>query len=255
MPSYHSSTTILPWPHTVRPNSVTLYPQANVSAFVSPFTRTVQTAELPGALFQLQATFPPLKEAAAGEARALIARLRGRAGRFYFPVSRCSFAVPEAYRGERVIRIALTADQTGVTADRTDITIDATQIQLESLFVPDDAGSSAATRLPGTLYIHSHQRPLKVGQYVSWDDADGWRHLHLVVGLEWVNRATGQIVLTLEPPMRARPTSGTPVHITYPSGVFMFTADDIGQLTMGAGRLHTGLTLSAQQAFPLSITV
>lgn len=244
---------ILAWPPALRPNSVTLYPQANTASFTSPFTRTTQTQALPGALWQLQASFPPLGEAKAAQARALLAQLRGGTGRFYFAASRCGFAIPGQYQAERVLTVRLSADMDGPTADRDDITIDATTTRLESVFVPDDAGTDA-TRISGTLVLNSDQRPLQVGNSISWDDATGWRHLHMVVGLEWQDHTSGALTIVVEPPMRERPTSATPVHITYPSGIFRLQGDDVGAPAMTPGP-YTAITLNAVQAFPLSIAL
>lgn len=243
---------VLAWPSSLRPNSVTLYPQANTASFTSPFTRTTQTQALPGALWQLQASFPPLGEAKAAQARAVLAQLRGGTGRFYFSAIGHAH-VPGAMASERTTWRVLDASTDQVTADRDDITADATAIAMQSVFTPTDE-DCGETDLAGYLVLNGTRNQLQVGRSISWDDTTGWRHLHMIVAIRWRNRATGHVQLVLEPPMRERPTSSTPVHIHYPSAIFRLQGDDVGAPTQTPGP-YTAITLNAVQAFPLSITL
>jgi len=237
------------WPNQLKPSDITLHLRYNTSSFTSPFTRTSQTTELPGALHEVSASVPSLSPAAARAARAFVASLRGMAGRFVFPAYACRYAPPAMYAAERTTIIPFTADCNTLTADTTLHRADATTIAYETNFTVTSCPSS--TTINGTLWLNSDRAPLQVGGFISWDDATGWRHLHVVTDL--VHTATtGAATLTVAPPMRAQPGPSTPMHVHAPSGVFMLTADAEGALRQ-AGNTW-GLTVSAVQAFPLQVT-
>jgi hypothetical protein len=182
--------------------------------------------------------------------RAFFGKLRGGAGRFYFPAYPCRYAPPAMYQPERVTIIPLTADSGTITADTTLITADATTIQFETTFGVSTCPDNET--IVGTLWLNSRRAPLEVGGYISWDDASGTRHLHLLVGLEH-NTGTGLATLTVEPPMRDVPTPATPMHVHAPSAILGLVDDGQGALREAA-RLST-FTLEAVQRFPLNITV
>lgn len=238
------------WPRTLRPSDVTLHLGYNTSTFTSPFTRTTQTTELPGALHELAFSLPALGAAQQREARAFVATLRGQAGRFVFPVyGTCRYAPAAMYAAERVTIIPLTADCDTITADSTLITADATTVQYETTFGVTDCPDSVT--INGTLWLNSNRAPLQVGGWLSWDDETGWRHLHIVTGMTH-DATTGDCTLTVEPPMRAQPTAETPIHVHAPSGVFRLTGDGEGALRQAGPLAST--TISAVQAFPLQVT-
>lgn len=238
-----------PWPRTVKPAEIGLHLRYNTSSFTSPFTRTTQTTELPGALHQLEASFPSVQKTQVGELRAFFATLRGSAGRFIFPAHPCRYAPPAMYAAERVTLMPLTADDTHITADTTLITADATHVAYEAQFGVSSCPDSVT--IIGTLWLNSRRAPLQVGSYISWDDATGWRHLHVVTDMD-LNTATGYTALTVEPPMRALPTPATPMHVHAPSGVFMLADDGQGALRMAA--TLASFSLAATQAFPLQVS-
>lgn len=239
---------VLPWPAQIRPAEITAHLQFNTTAFTSPYTRTVQTIELPGALFQLDAAFPPIDGTQLGDFRAFIARLRGGAGRFYFPAHCCTYSPPAQYQPERVTIIPLTADRTTITADTTQITADATQVQYESVFTVSSCPD--AVTIVGTLWLNSNERPVAPGGYISWDDATGWRHLHLIVAVDAAPYTLG-VHLTVEPPMRALPTPATPMHVHAPSGIYRLVDDGQGAIRQAAGK--GTFSISAVEARPLEI--
>ena len=236
------------WPRTVLPSAVTLHLRANTSTFTSPFTRTVQTSELPGALHEAEASFPPIKPAHVGTLRAFVAKLRGQAGRFYFAVNCCRYAPPAMHQAQRVTYMGLLADDTYVTADTTLHRADATRIAMETLFTVSSAPTP--TTLMGALWLNSGRYPLAVGSHISWDDATGWRHLHVVVDMTGPDPATGLHTLTLEPPMRARPTPTTPMHTHAPSGIFQLTDD--GQGTLRQAGQSVSFAVSMREARPIT---
>jgi hypothetical protein len=234
------------WPTTVRPSEVTLHLKFNTGSFTSPFTRTTQTIEWAGALFDLSANFPPLRSDSANTMRAFFASLRGRAGRFYFGAYPCRYSPASMYASERTTVIPLSADTITITADNTTHTADETTVGMESLFT---VTSSTSTTIVGTLWLNSNKYPFEVGSYFSFDDSRGWRHLHIVTAM---TAASGVTTLTVEPPMRSLPTSLTPIHIHQPSGIFMMMDDGQGALTQSMGKFN--FTLSAIQSHPLEVT-
>lgn len=237
---------VLPWPQRIRPAEIGAHLQFSTSAFVSPFTRTAQTTELPGALFQVDVSFPPIGGPLLGEFRAFIGKLRGGAGRFYFPAHCCTYTPPAQYQPERVTIIPLTADRTTITADSTEISADATEVQYETVFTTSHCPD--AVTIVGTLWLNSNERPVAPGGYISWDDATGWRHLHLIVD---VQRGMVETTLTVEPPMRAQPTPATPMHVHAPSGIYRLVDDGQGAIRQAAGK--GSFTVSAVEARPLEI--
>lgn len=250
MPNFSTSQPILSFPAWLKPSVITPFLEYNTAASFSPFTKTVQTQEYAGAVFKISMSFPALRGDRIGEARALMARLRGSAGRFYFPVNCFSRVVPSQYSAERVTFLPFTCDLTTVNCDSTQFKCDATLFPYESLFTADGGGTNPI-QIVGTLWINSNKRPLKVGGYISFDGADGYRHLHMIVAIE---SALGKTTLTVEPPLREQPTASTPMHIHNPSGVFMLNSDQIGAITERPGHLGD-MSLEITQALPLNISV
>lgn len=238
------------WPHLIKPVDITRHLRWSTSTFTSPYTGTTQTTELPGALYQLEASFPPVPRGQLGGLRAFIASLHGGAGRFVFPALCCRYAPRALGAPLRVTVIGLTVDATHITADTTQITADANHIPMETVLTvstcPDDH------TINGTLWLNSGKYPLEVGSPISWDDASGWRHLHTVTDLQRSPGATGAVTLTVAPPMRERPTSSTPIDVHAPSGIFRLVDDGQGALRQ-AGR-QTSFGISAVQAFPLQVS-
>lgn len=249
MPSYTTAgITLHHWPREIKPSQVSINLRYHTGAFVSPFTRTSQTVEYPGAVHDLELSATSLGKSEFNAAKAFLASLRGMAGRFVFGAYPCRYAPPVIGQAERSTIIPLTADIAGITADDTHISADATEIQMETTFTVSSAPD--ATTLTGTLWFNSALAPLEVGGQISFDDADGWRHLHTITELTH-NRSTGAATLKLAPPMRALPTVATPIHVHAPSGIFMLAGDQ-GAALSPAGSRHS-LSVSAVQAFPLKV--
>lgn len=243
--------TVHVWPSLIRPDDVALHPQSLTTAFFSPYTRTAQTAELPGALWQLQASFPAIRPGPAlDELRAFVAKLRGGAGRFVFPAYTCRYSPPAIGQPERITIIPLTIDATPITCDSTLITADATEVQLESVLTVTDCPDNVT--IEGVLWLNSHRAPVALGSYVSWDGDIG-RHLHLIVGFEH-DRTTGECTLTVEPPMRELPDTDTDMHVHAPSAVFGMVDDNQAMLRQ-AGRIVQGYSIAASQRFDVQIEV
>lgn len=239
------------WPNRICPSNIGLNLMARTGVFSSPYTGTTQTVSWPGALLRLDASFPPLRagNALLGEFRAFVASLRGRAGRFIFPAAACRYEPPAPMQPERVTWLALTADNEVITADNTALTADAERVQMESVFTVVAAPDSVT--IIGTLWFNSTRYPLQVGGWISWDDATGWRHCHMVTALEH-DVDTGAATLTVEPPMRSRPTASTPMHVHAPSAIFQLVDDGQAAISQ-AGRLAS-FSVSAVQSFPVEVT-
>lgn len=237
-------------PSWLKPSDVALNLQAYTSVFFSPFSRTTQTVDLPGALFMYEAAFPPITRADhIGEMRAASARSRGRAGRWLLPAYTCRYAPPLAGLPERNTLLDLTADNTYITADSTLIRADATRIRMETVFTVSTCPDRVT--INGSLWFNSRRYPLGLGSYISWDDADNWRHLHVVIGLVH-DVTTGAATLTVEPPMRELPGPATDMHVHAPSGIFQL-ADDMSASLRQQGRA-VSFSLAAVQSFPLEVT-
>jgi hypothetical protein len=241
---------VQPLPSWLKPAEVSLVLQANTSVFTSPFTRTTQTVDMPGALWLFEASFPPLTDSGkTHELRAVVARSRGRAGRWLVPAYSCRYAPPLAGQPERTTWLDLTADNTYITVDAGTITADATRVRMESVFTVSNCPD--AVTIVGSLWFNSQRHPVSVGSYIAWDDATGWRHLHMIVDMLH-NISTGAATLTVEPPMRALPTPATPMHVHAPAGLFQLV-DDAAAAIRQAGRM-VSFTFSGVQSFPVEVT-
>lgn len=239
---------ILAWPSSLKAVDKTLHLLANTSTFHSPFSRNTQTIDMAGALFDVQASYPPIDGKKLGEFRGFVAKLRGQAGRFIFPAYCCRYAPPDVLQPERVTMVFFRVDTTNYTADNTLFTSDKTNIQMETLFTVTSSPDNVT--INGFLFLNSGAYPLNVGSYISWDDPTGWRHLHIITGM---TNKTGATTLTIEPPMRYKPTSSTAMHVHAPSGIFMLADDGQGAIRNAMGK--GSFTISAMQTFPLEVTV
>ena len=222
----------LKWPDGIHPNGQELQAAFSTTAFTSPFSRSSQTQELPGGRFMLSATFPPLREELTRRWRAFFGKLHGAAGRFFFRAEITDRPIPDLGAAEPFRLKPLTADSERFTADRTDITIDRT-VTVAERRASAIAGSTASTIRAstsegvGSLF-------LEAGRHVSFD-RDGWRYLGLVVD-DVIVQAGGVLQIRVEPPLRALPAAGAPLHIQCPTGIFALTDDDQGRLSVGLGR-------------------
>lgn len=241
---------VQPLPAFLKATDIAVNLQAFTSVFTSPFTRTTQTVVLPGALWLWEGSFAPLDDAVqADQVRAASARGMGRAGRWLLPAYVCRYAPPLAGLPERTTWLDLRADNTFITADSTLVTADATRIRMETTFTVTSAPDDVT--LVGTLWFNSRRHPLREGSFIAWDDADNWRHLHMVTALVH-DVTTGAATLTLSPPMRERPGPSTPIHVHAPAGIFQLT-EDMAAAVRQQGRL-VSFALSAVQSFPLEVT-
>jgi hypothetical protein len=234
----------------LRPSSISTPLAVSNVTHRSPISFTSQTFNNPGAMFGVSAQFPPLTQDQHKKANVFISKLRGEAGRFYFPMNCCAYGIPDTFSPERVTLVPFTVDTIEITVDSTRVTVDRTTIPYESFYASDGL-STDPTVITGTLWINSGLSRLELDGYLSWDDTAGYRHLHHIVGIDKVG---GKTNITVEPPMRFIPTASTPIHVKAPSGIFKLTADNVGALTRGSnGRSEFSVTL--EQAWPAQFTL
>lgn len=78
--------TTIVWPSGIIPSGVEWGIKANTQVFVSDLNGSVQTVELPGARITCTLRLPPLERADAAQMEAFIAKLRGQANRAQIPL-------------------------------------------------------------------------------------------------------------------------------------------------------------------------
>lgn len=245
------------WPITrLRPSDRNIpHLRNNTQSFTSPFTRNTQTLRFPGALWVVNANFPPFNRPdTQRELHAFITSLDGAGGRFIFPAYTCRYTPPAPLQAERVTFVPLTADITTITADTTRVTADRISTQLETIFsvsaCPDNYTIS------GYLQFNSGKAPLRVGSFISWDESDGGvfvdRHMHEVVAMTYAP-TTGAAVLTVRPAMTYQPTPATQVHTYAPSVVLRMVDDDQAIMQKAGSAVSVGF--SAIQSRPVRITI
>lgn len=163
----------------------------------SPFDGTVQTLEMPGARWELTATWPTLGPDDRRLMAAFLASLRGRAGRFVFSPAQWS---PRRATGG------------GTPVINGDF----------------QAGATLSTRGWTAL-----GQAMRAGDWLSYVDTRGRRRLHLVL-TDASADAVGVAALSISPPIRRAGADGAAVEVTNPSGVFMLPQDEAPQLNIRA---------------------
>jgi hypothetical protein len=224
--NYNPAVTILPWPEDVEPSERVLHRTGKTSVLVSPLTRATQTQELVGGTWVLSLKFPPLDEEQQRSLRVFFARLKGMSGYFYVAAESTVAMIPEQ------------PDDQGpdLVSDEPRLSVQLTPGQLETEGWDEPAG---------TLLFSA-------GEYVSYDDANGWRRLHVVVR-DCYAQDGGLATLEVQPPVRASVTPGARLHIACPNGIFRLPSDDEGVITQTA---ESGeVSISAVEAFPPRVMV
>ena len=223
---YNPEVEILAWPDTVECRTRVLSRPGKTAAHVSPLDRSTQTQELIGGNWELSAQFPPLDDEQQRTMRVFIARLRGRAGYFYFPAESTVAPVPEQPLGQ--------GPEIVNTGPR--LAAQVSPGQLETIGWDEPAG---------TLLISA-------GEYISYDDAEGWRRLHVVVH-DCYARSDGLASLAVRPPVRSAIAVGGRLHVDCPNGIFRLVSDEEGGITRTA---ESGeFSISAVEAPPPRVIV
>lgn len=222
--NYTPKAVIEAWPNSLAPVSATLHPVTNTTRFESPFGRFVQTQEVVGCVWTLTASFS-LDADQAREMRALRARLRGAAGVFYFKADASIHAIPpQPLNADGFPTYKVAAE--GVRTVGGDVGFNSLRT----------TGWDAAE---GELLLSK-------GEYVSFDDAYGYRQLFLVQEDAYAD-AEGSATLQVEPPLTAPPPEGSVLHTDCPSLCFRLIDDTQLEVRDQADGVFTA-TMSAVQA-------
>lgn len=185
---------ILTVPSTGNIQTMTFGPTANTLDHTSSLDRTTQTVELVGVLWQLSVTMQPMRPEDGGEDWAtFLSELAGEAGRFYagdlFRTAPLGSA--KSAPGTPLVN---GASQTGRV-----VTID---------------GAPASA----TGYLLR-------GDYAAWDLPSGGRSMHKVTA-DANSNGSGEVSLSLFPPLRESPADNAPVLISPASCVMKLVDDD-----------------------------
>jgi len=185
--------------------------QANTQIFSSPFTKSVQTLEKPGSLWQADLSFRGLNETQIRPLIAFMAQLRGRAGRFFLhdhghPLPNGTITGSPIISG---------ASQTGT--------------------------SVLISGFTGTLLAGDY-----IGLPIFWTDGSAATELKFVTAD--VTGTGGAIAVSIEPAIRVSPRSGIAVVTNQPTAVMRLVDDK--QLSYGRGGSPIyDMSLSAIEAF------
>ncbi len=184
---------------------------ANTQSFGSPLDGSTQTRELPGARWRAELTLGTLRPAQWRRLTAWAARMRGQAGRTYLSPTHAK--VPQGAAGGTP-RIA-GAGQTG------------------TVLILDGAAPGVAGWL-------------REGDFLSFPLGAGMA-LHMVVA-DAGSTSSGNVSLTIEPPLRGSPASGAAVTVASPVAVMRLADDEQGVLDITPPQLGA-MTLSLVESF------
>ncbi|MEG9475787.1 hypothetical protein [Mannheimia indoligenes] len=244
-------TKIIKFPENIRPKSASFFLKAHTTTFTNPFSNTVQTQEMPGAVWTFRADFYLNNEEKKRIFRAFIAKLRGSAGRFYFPAEFCPKFIPDFGEPETpsIFDLAATADKDDWFSTSLDVTADEEHKYRVSPL------RTLSVLNPTILKVASDKSfgelVLKAGQYISFDLTNGYRYLGIVVDDCFVSRDSFARI-SIEPPLRDTPIENAPIHTARPSAVFMLSDDEQGRISE---LLHKKgeVSIEAVQARPIRI--
>lgn len=235
---------VLDFPRGVRPSSVNLHLLWNTSSFTAPFTRQVQTQELPGAVWTLTLGFTALNQVKFRTLRALVAQLRGQAGRINVgPV--CRIAGSSA---PRLRNPFITADLDTITADSTLITADQSGGDYVSFGDPVVvSGSGRAIVSAGWTPEWGIYPALMPGDYFSVNLDPVGKSMHIVTEPVLVNN-DGEATIAFEPPLRGNAMEGSPIEFKHPVCTMRLVDDQQGAMDYQPG-VFANTTLSFVESF------
>jgi hypothetical protein len=196
--------TVLSWPTGVEPRTRTLHRTGKSSAHVSPINRATQTQELVGGVWTGKAQFPPLDDEQQRVMRVFIPKLRGTSGFFDFCAESTVAEIPAQPAGQNL----------DIVADGPRLAV-----QVSPRFLETHGWDDA----PGTLLIGA-------SEHISYDDATGWRRLHVVVE-DCFAQPTGLASMKVEPPVRHAVAPDGRLHLDCPNGIFKLASDEEGAIT------------------------
>lgn len=200
---------ILSFPSIQAPTDVSWVLRANTQVQTSPLNRATQTLQMPGAVWVATLTWSAMPEDDRRVLEAFIAKLGGRAGRFFL----------RPYHAPRRATGTGTPNMNG-------------SIQTGSTISIKGWGASA--------------QAFKAGDFLSYPDADG-RHLLHIVTADSAATGLGFASVDIAPPVRRSVPDGTAVEVAAPVGTFRLVADDDGVMTV-ASPLRGTVSISAEEA-------
>lgn len=198
------------WPVSVKPNQLSLTLIPNSTTVTSPFTGALQSEPMPGTCWRYDAAYAALDVDQARESGATVAQLRGMSGRFYM------LAEP----GRGVIAPQPPADNSANVVD-----------------TGPRVSGTAGGLLQTTGWAHAQgELVYRAGDYISVDDALGWRHLFLLVE-DAVAGADGAAEFVVAPELAGvdLPAGAALHHGGNASGVFYLADDGQGAITEAPG--------------------
>ena len=183
--------------------------RSNTQTFASPLTGKIQVVELTGSRWYGTFTLPPLSKADAGAWIAFLTKLRGQAHSFFaFDPAR---KTPQGSVGGTPLVNG--ASQTGNT------------------LITDGWSNSTLV--------------LKAGDYIT---VAGTQNALYMVTADATTNGSGQVTLTIEPPIRNSPENNAGITTTNPSCVMRLTGGDVTWNIDTAERF--GITFSGEESLP-----
>lgn len=181
------------------PNIVQWSLVANTQTLMSPFDGTTQTIANPGARWRGSLTFRNLPMGDWRALSAFVASLGGRAGRFTYGPPRPQRRAAATISG--TVRVN-GAGQTGTTL--------------------------AIDGLPNSVVV------FEIGDWISFPNSASRPQLHQITA-QATSNGSGQVTLSIAPPLRGSPADDAVITHNNPVGVFMLESDDTGSQTHDAG--------------------
>lgn len=194
---------------SILPSSATFSLIPNTQIFASPLSGATQTAELPGARWAQQISYENLQDADIRVLRAVLAQLRGRAGRLFL----YDFSHP-------------TPSGVGTGTP-----------------IVSTAAIAGATTLATSGWTISQTNIMKAGDYFRTTSGE----LKIVVA-NVNSSATGTALLTFEPPARAAIALSSALTVNSPTTTFMLIDDNQDQFDIRPPIL-ANVTLKFIEAF------
>lgn len=171
---------------------------ANTQSITSPFDGSTQTIVNPGARWRASLTWNNMSRPDWSVLAAFIASLGGRAGRFTYG--------PPQHRRRATAAIPGTVRVNGAGQTGTTLAIDG---------------------LPNSVVV------FEAGDYISFPNAASRPQLHTITA-QATSNGSGQVTLSIAPPLRGSPADNAIVTHDSPVGVFMLTDDETGAATHDA---------------------
>lgn len=187
--------TILTFPTIRQPSRASYRLRGNTQSHRSPLDGTVQTLEMPGAVWELTVSWESLDVADTRILAAFLADLRGGAGRFYY--SPATWSPRRATGGGSPLING--AGQSGAA-------------------LATDGWSASA-------------QAMLAGDWLSYTDTLGRRRLHMVTADATAN-GSGQATLAITPAIRRAGADNAAIDVAAPSGVFRLPNDDTPEVNL-----------------------